>query len=435
MSKAARQEQKQRRIRSLTKPVRVFHDGHALEAEAGEPVAISLIGAGRLLLARSPKLHRPRGPYCLRAACDGCLARVDGEPNIMTCQVRAREGMRIETQNVLGSRGADLLRATDFIFPHGFDHHRLMAGTPILGSAMQQIARRVAGLGRMPESSLGVSDASLTYTPDVLVVGAGRSGCRTALSVKKQRPHTNVMVVGSALEPGGRFALSEPEAWQRLNQELATASILPEMASTVAGLFLDPAQAKRPVALLARAASDDQPPRVDRVEPKVVVLAVGGHDYVATFDGNDLPGVFSARAALTALHYGVLVGRRVLVVGAGVEAEGFMRRAELHAELTQVPLQALERVKGNSKVTGAVVRHGNTSQSLEVDAVVIGGPRAPSFELAVQAGAEVEFDPAAGYTPRDPAFSPEAGGVPVFLARTTGSTPEQIAKRITLFLG
>ncbi|MEZ4375267.1 MAG: 2Fe-2S iron-sulfur cluster-binding protein, partial [Polyangiaceae bacterium] len=71
MSKAARQEQKQRRIRSLTKPVRVFHDGHALEAEAGEPVAISLIGAGRLLLARSPKLHRPRGPYCLRAACDG----------------------------------------------------------------------------------------------------------------------------------------------------------------------------------------------------------------------------------------------------------------------------------------------------------------------------------------------------------------------------
>ena len=243
------------------------------------------------------------------------------------------------------------------------------------------------------------------------------------------------MVVGSALEPGGRFGLCEPAAWHRLSQELAAASVAPEMASTVAGLFLDEAQAKRPVALLARAGDENAAARIDRVEPKVVVLAVGGHDYVATFEGNDLPGVFSARAALTALHYGVLVGRRILLAGTGIEAEGFLRRAESHAEITQAPLASLQRAKGNSKVTAAVMRHGTTTQTLEVDAVVIGGPRAPSFELAVQAGAEVDFDPSAGYTPRDLAFSPESGSVPVFLARTTGSTPEQIAKRIALFLG
>ncbi|MEZ4228267.1 MAG: 2Fe-2S iron-sulfur cluster-binding protein [Polyangiaceae bacterium] len=435
MSKPVRPDSKLRRIRPLTRPIRVFHDGRAVEAEAGEPLAISLIGAGRLLLARSPKLHRPRGPYCLRAACDGCLARVDGEPNTMTCQVRARDGMKVETQNVLGSRGADLLRATDFIFPHGFDHHRLMAGTPILGSAMQQIARRVAGLGRMPESERGISKESRTLTPDVLVVGAGRSGCRTALALKKQRPHTEVLVVGSALEPGGRFALCEPEAWERLSSELAALAVAPEMTSTVAGLFLQPEQATRPTALVARAGGAGEESRIDKVEPKVVVLAVGGHDYVATFEGNDLPGVFSARAALTALHYGVLVGRRVLLAGAGVEVDAFLRQAEAHADVTQVSLTALERAKGSSKVNGAVIRQGNTSQTLDVDAVVIGGPRAPSFELAVQSGAEVDFDPGAGYVPRDRELAPTASGVPIFLARTTGSTPEQLARRITLILG
>src|SRR5690606_27277633 len=127
MSKSAWSSSRSRRLSPITDPVMLSHDGRKIRAQRGEPVALSLVAAGRLLLARSPKLHRPRGPFCLRAACDGCLARVDGEPNIMTCQVRAQDGMRIETQNVLGSRGADLLRATDYVFPQGFDHHRLMA--------------------------------------------------------------------------------------------------------------------------------------------------------------------------------------------------------------------------------------------------------------------------------------------------------------------
>ena len=55
---------------------------------------------------------------------------VDGEPNVMTCLRRARGGERIETQNVVGSRKADLLRVTDWFFPNGLDHHHFMAGVP-----------------------------------------------------------------------------------------------------------------------------------------------------------------------------------------------------------------------------------------------------------------------------------------------------------------
>src|SRR5258708_340378 len=114
--------------RRLGEPASVWLDGGATPGERGEPVAVALLAAGHLALARSPKFHRPRGPWCLRGACDGCLARVNDIPNVMTCRVPAEEGMHIETQNVAGSRETDLLRVTDWFFPHGMDHHELLAG-------------------------------------------------------------------------------------------------------------------------------------------------------------------------------------------------------------------------------------------------------------------------------------------------------------------
>src|SRR5450755_1844920 len=140
------------RRRPPTDPVTMQFDGQAVVAERGEPVAVALIAAGHLALARSPKFHRPRGPSCLRAACDGCLARLDGQPNVMTCRVPAADGMRIETQNVVGSAQTDLLRAADWFFPHGLNHHELFATVPGAQRLLQGLARRVAGLGKLPST-------------------------------------------------------------------------------------------------------------------------------------------------------------------------------------------------------------------------------------------------------------------------------------------
>src|SRR5215470_6587200 len=107
------------RLAPLSSPIHLTFDGVEIPASSGEPVAVSLVGAGHLALARSPKFHRPRGPSCLRGACDGCLARVDGVPNVMTCMVPAEHGMAVVTQNRLGPRQADLLRVTDWFFADG----------------------------------------------------------------------------------------------------------------------------------------------------------------------------------------------------------------------------------------------------------------------------------------------------------------------------
>src|SRR5208283_5455770 len=98
-------------------PIVLEFDGEQVLAHRGEPAAAALVAAGHLAIARSPKIHRPPGPSCLRAACPARLARVDDLPNVMTCRAPAQDGMRIETQNVVGSGTTDLLRATDWLFP------------------------------------------------------------------------------------------------------------------------------------------------------------------------------------------------------------------------------------------------------------------------------------------------------------------------------
>src|SRR6202043_1660497 len=70
-------------------PITFEHDGRTLSAFEGEPLAIALLANGVGTLARSVKFHRPRGPSCLRGACDGCLTRVNGVPNVMACRAAA----------------------------------------------------------------------------------------------------------------------------------------------------------------------------------------------------------------------------------------------------------------------------------------------------------------------------------------------------------
>ena len=68
----------------------VTFDGHAVPARSGESVASALLAAGRLVVSRSAKYHRPRGPFCLSGSCGSCLVRIDGEPNRRACRTPCR---------------------------------------------------------------------------------------------------------------------------------------------------------------------------------------------------------------------------------------------------------------------------------------------------------------------------------------------------------
>src|SRR5690242_20900494 len=103
----------------------------------------------------------------------------------MTCLRPAAGGERIETQNVIGSRESDLLRLTDWFFPKGIDHHHLMAGIPGVSSVMQAFARKLAGLGKLPDAPTAPKEARRLDT-EVLVIGGGLAGRVVASTLAAQ---------------------------------------------------------------------------------------------------------------------------------------------------------------------------------------------------------------------------------------------------------
>jgi sarcosine oxidase subunit alpha len=387
-------------------PVTMLFDGAPVVAERGEPVAVALVAAGHLALARSPKFHRPRGPSCFRSACDGCLARVDGVPNVMTCRIPSREGLAIETQNVVGSNETDLLRVADWFFPEGMNHHELLAGVPGLQRVFQGFARRVAGIGRLPDAVV-LPGTARRREVDVLVVGAGPAGIAVAAELAGRG--REVHVVDDDLAWGGSARVLEsvaPGPWRSamaaFARALAGGRVQVSLRTTAAGVYGDDV-------LLATDADTDPDagdvPRVEVVRARTLVLAQGAHDGGVAFEGNDVPGVMSARAACRLLAHQVAVGSRVVVARIGEGGPFGRAYAAARPEVTVVQGTPV-RVSGSARVkavtfgadAGAGSREGAGAGEREgerryaCDALLLDAPGAPAYELASQAGAELSHD-------------------------------------------
>ncbi|MBL9024136.1 MAG: (2Fe-2S)-binding protein [Myxococcales bacterium] len=343
-------------------------DGREIEAERGEPLAVALLAAGEGTLARSPKLHRPRGPACLRGDCDGCLARVDGVPNVMTCLADAHGGEVVEAQNVLGSRKVDLLRMTDWFFPKGIDHHHLMAGIPGVQNVMQTFARQMAGIGKLPERPADPLPAA-RIDCDVLVVGAGLAGLSCAAELS--RAGVSVLVVDDGHAPGGSANAAGPDAMAEAERLTAALHGAIRSRTTCAGFYdRDALLAGKAGALIAT--------------PKIAVAATGAHDGVLLVAGNDLPGVMGARAVASLAHRGIVPSAGAVIVGSGPFAAPTERALGARA-LRRVSESEVEAIEGSSRVEAVKLKSG---ERITCGVVAVATPPAPSFELAEQRGAK-----------------------------------------------
>jgi len=375
------------RIRTLSDPVSLTHDGDPVTVERGEMLAGGLIAAGRLLLARSPKLHRARGPYCLRGACDGCTARVNGVPNVMTCLVAAAAGDRVETQNVLGTREVDLYEATDVLFPQGFDHHRLFAGAGT-SRLLTTFARRMSGLGLLPDVALLATQAEQRHV-DVLIVGGGAAGLSAAATLGKR-----ALLVDDGLALGGTSSALDPAQAAKLVQRARDAGAELRHATTALLLSREPEDGSARITALL-----EGPERVVSARCRHVLVASGAHDPTPSFGNNDLPGILSARAALKLFRSGISIGKRVALVGEGRFARGLAEARHNIGVFHFLPAQ-VQRAKGTRGVTRLVYEEANKSREIVVSAVACDGPGAPAVELLGQLGATLSFDPERGYVPR-----------------------------------
>jgi sarcosine oxidase subunit alpha len=270
---------------------------------------------------------------------------------------------------------------------------------------MQAFARRVAGLGKLPgpgtsataRSRPGRDEANAEPRPpsevrrreaDVLVVGAGPAGMMTALDLSQRGRGVEVidddLVWGGSVRalPGGSAAARE---WQAMLGAFADAAVMSRvqvrMMTTAAGIYGDD----------VLVASEEG---VEVVTARTLVLAPGAHDGVLAFEGNDVPGVMSARAGGWLASRGVTLGERVVVVvapgdGCGPFGEAF---AEAHPGSTLVEGVPV-RVRGSSRVKEVTVSTASGEKRLPCDALLVDAPRAPAYELCAQAGAELAHEP------------------------------------------
>ena len=89
-------------VRSGPGDFTIWFDDIAVPARTGDSIAVALLAAGITATRTTPVSGAPRGPYCMMGACFECLAMVDDRPNVQTCMMPARDGMRIRRQ--IGAR-------------------------------------------------------------------------------------------------------------------------------------------------------------------------------------------------------------------------------------------------------------------------------------------------------------------------------------------
>jgi sarcosine oxidase subunit alpha len=381
-------------------------EGRPVPFHPGDTIAAALLRSGVTAFSRGPKYHRPRGPFCLAGTCAQCHMRVGGEPDVPTCITPANPGLQVERQNALGSADLDLLRAVDFLYPEGLDHHHLMTRFKLLNSAAQVVARRLAGIGQIPSARPEARTLEKREAA-VVIVGAGPAGLAAASAAVESgaRP----LVLEARSQPGGwandgfsRDPSAAPDKLEALARR-ATSRIELLLGTSAAGLYAEGGRRY----LLGRAAD-----RLYQIAFDRIVIATGGNERPLPFESNDLAGVFAGRGLCRLVReHGVAPGKRVVIVATdpdgervarllgarGVQVVAVVSSSAVPAPEFPVLMGTPRRAVGRTRVTALRVREpSGTERVLRCDIIAVTGPRSPSYELAAEAGLEAVLDLEAG---------------------------------------
>ena len=390
--------------------VTIDFEGKAIAAQAGEPAACALLAAGEGVFSRSIKYHRPRGPFCMAASCSHCLMRIDGQPNRFTCQTPVRAGMRLQRQNAFPSAGVDVFSSIDWLFPRGLDHHSMLAGVPVAEKVMAAVARQLSGLGLLPDAADAPPRPPERLEAEVTVVGGGAAGLAAARALAAAGVPALLLEQEDRL--GGRLVLEAPEEHGEARAATAPPEAKVRLRTSVLGLYDD--ELGR---VLVAMEQGPEGPRLLLLKSRSVLFALGGHATVLPFENNDIPGVFSGRAASDLLlRRRLLVGDVPALVGHGSQLLALRQAFEREGARPAVVLDVRASKEVGGVVAGQPLRaHGRTSvhglsfrtvegrvSRVDCDAVVVSLPPSPAFELPRQAGVKVAFQPALE------AFAPQA---------------------------
>lgn len=405
-------------------------DGRHLRGLTGDTIASALLANGQMLMGRSFKYHRPRGPIASGAEEPNALLGLGQggrfEPNQRATTTPLTHGMITQSQNCWPSLDADIGAINNWlspVFPAGFYYKTFIHPRPFWKHLFEPIIRKSAGLGRAPTDPDPDRYEQAYAFADTVVVGGGIAGLTAAREAADAGG--TVLVLEQDGYWGGRTPTDHDGGQAAIGAALADLrgreGVTLRRNTMATGLY-DHGY------LIARESLADHDPnqgiprqRLWRIRAGRIITATGALERPLSFACNDVPGVMLASAVRDFIaDFGVAPGRRIVVVtnnddayrtaltahAAGLEvpaiidarplADGALPQAARAAGITVLTGTAIAKVKGAKHVEGVVLcshqGDGRPTQTIDCDVVAMSGGWSPVVHLYSHCGGKLTWD-------------------------------------------
>jgi sarcosine oxidase, subunit alpha len=356
-------------------------------AKPAPSAAAAALSAGRLALAESFRLHRPRGAFCHAGWCQQCRVTLPDGRIALACRTTV-------APRQTASRWRELLGHIADRLPPWFYERRLLRPRALRQFYLERL-RHLSAAPALPPAAAPIAGRWRDRRCEVLVVGGGLAGLAEARA--RRAVGRDVLLVEGEITLGGR-ARFQPAMAGVLVEPDAGAHLL---ATLCVGLYEQAHQA-----LLV---GPEGPTLLTFDE---LVVATGAYDRLPGFAGNDLPGIIGLRAfERLVAERKIPVSWRVGFFGDAEHAAAGLATGRLFAWIAgpdDLPAAPCPRIVG-STLLAAEGRRAIATVRLDpggpqsCDLLVIGFGQ-PSYELQMQAGQQAILagSPAMVLTTGDP---------------------------------
>jgi sarcosine oxidase subunit alpha len=434
-----------------TRPIQFTFNARRYTGFAGDTLASALLANGTRLVARSFKLHRPRGVVSAGIEEPSALVTVgDGpyrEVNVRVTEVALYEGLTARSQNCWPTVGFDLagvLALFTRVLPAGFYHKTLR--WPAF-SWYEGWVRRLAGLGRLNGTTDPNRYATRFHHTDVLIVGAGPAGLAAARAAAAQLKDVVLIdgaeTFGGSLLPGDdsvEGADARRWAGERQRELSAMPRVLLLPRTTALGHYdgnlVTAAERIDEVRGEAPGGATGPRQRLWKIRAARIVLATGAQERPLIFPNNDRPGIMLASAVRTYLaRFAVSPGSCAVIFtnnDSAYETAFALRDRRIEvAAIVDVRHHPRAALLERARLAGVVVHAGclvidtrgrkslravriaacdaggerlvpGTSRTLRCDLLCTSGGWDPVVHLYAQAGGKLRYDAwSAAFVPAD----------------------------------
>ena len=311
------------------KPIKFSFNNDIFYGYEGDTLASALIHNEKKIVARSFKYHRPRGIFSAGSEEPNALVNVYrkgcNEPNVKATTLEIHNGLKVYSQNHLGSLEFDLLQINDFFssfLSAGFYYKTFMWPKKFWEKVYEPLIRSAAGLGSISNrADPDIYDKGFLHC-EILIIGSGPSALLSCLIAAKSG--ASVILVEEDFMFGGKL-LAENEVinneksieWvKKTIKELKTFKNVKLMKrTTLYGVFDHGVLGALERKTDHLPDNNNKPKQILwKIFTKKTLVCSGSNERGLVFGNNDKPGIMLLSAIKAYVNrWGVIPGKKILI--------------------------------------------------------------------------------------------------------------------------